>query len=76
MDLYTECMARYIDPNNCTVCVTNNACGASATAADKKCVSSCPTYFYFPLSWTDSSDPDLYVLNTRYDNYTRYSVAH
>lgn len=76
MDLYTECMARYINPNNCSVCVTHNTCGTSATAADKKCVQNCPSYFYFELSWTDSSDMDLYVMNTRYDNYTRQSVAH
>lgn len=75
MDLHTECMARYIDPNNCSVCTANNACGASTTTADRKCVANCPPYFYFKLFRTYAATHMYSVNNSRYNNYTNILVA-
>lgn len=77
MDLYTQCMARYIDPNNCSVCTdsAHDMCRNSAYSTDKTCVAACPTYFYFTLYRTYASSSDYAVSNARYENYTKMLAA-
>lgn len=77
MDLHTECMARYITPNNCSVCTdpAHDMCQYSGFNTDRTCVASCPTYFYFTLYRNYPSNDDQGIGNPRYDNYTKQSVA-
>jgi len=75
LDLHSECMARYITPNNCKECITYDTCNSTAYRADKQCVTACPTYFYFKLMMNDSSSLISSVHNFRYNNYTNIIYA-
>lgn len=69
-------MARYIDAatSNCALCrtATYNMCQNPSYNIDRKCLSACPTYFYFPIYRIVYNNPnDERDINFQmYKNYT------
>ena len=72
MDLNAQCIAQYLTPNNCSLCAnsTYDMCNNAAYNINKKCVTSCPTYMYFPLLRTAVNTSIYSVLNSMYNSYT------